>query len=103
MNRLFVSLLVLLLLGCGSDWQRAEKDAKEYASNVPHATGKVACTKQDTDGDGYCACTVFMKRGDVLPIECGCKKYGIWCPEGCKQVDNYKATGRRPGRRDRTP
>lgn len=101
--KLGLLILILVAVGCGSDWQRAEKDAKEYASKVPHATGKVACTKQDTDGDGYCGCSVFMKNGDVLPIECGCKKYCLWCPEGCKQVDTYKMGGRRRGRQNRVP
>ena len=89
-------LLVALIVGCGSDWQRAERDAKEYASKLPGATGEVSCTKLDSDNDGYCACSVFMKDGKIVPIECGCERRCIWCTEGCKQINTLKYKGRHP-------
>lgn len=69
--------------GCQADWQQAEKYAKEYASKVPGSTGQVSCNKKDSDGDGYCRCTVFMVKETPLNIECGCERFCIVCAEGC--------------------
>jgi outer membrane murein-binding lipoprotein Lpp len=78
------------LSGCSSDWQKAETAAKEFASKVNGATGEVQCAKKDTDKDGYCGCTVFMKKGNPMAIDCGCQKFCWNCAEGCKIVNPGK-------------
>ncbi len=67
-----------------NDWQAAESSAKEFATKLPNATGDVSCAHKDTDGDGYCSCTAFLKDGSVQPLDCGCDIYCIRCAEGCK-------------------
>jgi prepilin-type N-terminal cleavage/methylation domain-containing protein len=79
-----------LLGGCSADWQKAEAEAKKFAENVPGATGKVTCSKKDTDRDGYCGCTVFRKEQVPLAIDCGCEKHCLNCAEGCKMVNPGK-------------
>lgn len=69
--------------GCTADWQQAEKYAKEYAAKVPGSTGEVSCMKKDSDGDGYCRCTIFKSKGDPINVECGCERYCVVCAEGC--------------------
>lgn len=75
-----------LVPACSSaDVGKAEKAAKEYAQNVPDATGKVTCVASDSDGDGYVSCTVFRTKGDPVAIECGSQKFcACNCAKGCK-------------------
>jgi hypothetical protein len=93
--KVILSLLFVCFLfgGCASDWRKAEASAREYASKVPNATGDVSCTRQDTDGDGYCGCTIFMKSGTERKVECGCEDFCLLCAEGCKPVDSVKIIG----------
>lgn len=90
---LLIGMFSSFFCGCSSDWQKAEAEAKKFAANIEGATGKVSCAKQDTDGDGYCGCTVFMKGGGMTSIDCGCAKWGLLKAEGCKLVDNVKVKG----------
>jgi hypothetical protein len=76
--------LVFVLVGCSNDWQKAEQSASEYVKKMPGATGEVDCAHKDSDSDGYCSCSAFMKDGSIQPLECGCEKYCINCAEGCK-------------------
>lgn len=86
--------LILLLAACSSDWQKAERSAKEFAEKLAAATGKVSCTHQDTDDDGYCSCTVFMQDGSTMAIDCGCERLCLFrCAEGCKVVERLKGKG----------
>jgi hypothetical protein len=93
--RVLVSILVALsLTGCTSDWKKAEKSAQDFAKNVEGATGNVTCTHADTDKDGYCGCTIFVKGGDPLSVDCGCPTFCLWnCPDGCKMTENIKMRG----------
>ena len=92
------SMIIGGTTGCGSDWKKAEVAAKEFAQNIPNTTGKVSCTKQDTDNDGYCNCSLFLKDGPPMSVECGCQKLCIFtCADGCKVVDTVKFRGK--GRR----
>lgn len=86
---------LLVLSQCQYDWRKAQKAAEQFASQVPGATGKASCTHTDSDGDGYCACTVFRKDGSVLRVDCGCEKYCLICTEGCKVVEGVKVQGGR--------
>jgi len=101
MKHLMVAMVAMgLLAGCDPDWERAERDAKEFAAKIPGATREVSCAKGDSDGDGYCSCTVFMDDGSLQNIDCGCEKYALWNKkEGCKVVDAVKFQGERRERR----
>lgn len=88
-----VLAVLLAFTQCQYDWQRAEKAAKQFAAQVPGATGKAICTHTDSDDDGYCACSVFLEDGSVLRIDCGCEKYCVICAEGCKVVEGFKVQG----------
>ena len=80
-----IGLLLVMLVGCAkADFEAAKKSAEEYSKNVPNATG-VSCVQSDSDGDGYCSCTIFRKDEDPLAIECGCEVRCLWnCASGCK-------------------
>lgn len=99
-NLVLAMLSLVLLASCASDAAEATKAAKQFAANLPGSTGKVNCTAQDTDGDGYCSCTVFLKDR-VQNIECGCERRWAHCvfrcARGCKVVDTMKFRGK--GRR----
>lgn len=101
-SKLIVTAIVLITFattatvfsGCvESDWRKAEKDAKEFASKIPNSTGDVSCAHRDTDQDGYCACSAFMKDGSVQPLECGCNRICLFCVEGCKVPNQLKVKG----------
>ena len=89
----------VFLSGCGSDWQKAETAAKEFAGKVPGSTGQIQCAKKDTDRDGYCGCTVFMKDATPMAIDCGCEKFCFNCAEGCRMVNPGKGMLRRKAER----
>lgn len=87
--------IALLMFGCGSDWQKAEQAAKQYSKKIKGATGEVDCVHKDSDGDGYCSCSIFMEEGGPTGVECGCEKFCfIDCAEGCKPMHQLKARGR---------
>lgn len=95
-----LGLAVFVMAGCSPEWQRAERDAKVFAQKIPGATGDVSCAKGDSDGDGYCSCTVFMEDGSMQNLDCGCEKYALWNKkEGCKVVDAMKFQGSDRNRR----
>lgn len=93
MKRIWL-MAIMLTSACysSSDWQTAERFAKEYAKKIPGSTGEIECSHRDTNKDGYCSCTVFMSQGEVTPIECGCPStaFGAGCVSeqvtGCKMV-----------------
>jgi len=88
--------LLIFATSCDSDWQRAERDAKAFVVNIPGATGNVACAKADSDGDGYCSCTVFMEDGSMQNLDCGCEPFAVFDKtEGCKVVDAFKELPRK--------
>lgn len=80
------ALVATTLGGCDADWQKAEKAASEYSAKVPGSTGEVSCMKTDSDGDGYCRCTIFRKEKDPLHVECGCQRYCFICTDGCSGI-----------------
>ena len=86
---------VALYVGCSADWQKAERSAKEFAAKLPGSTGDVECTKNDTDGDGYCSCSAFMKEKPIVTLDCDCRPYCLWgnCQGGCKVVNSVKMQG----------
>lgn len=90
MKSILVILFLSLLVACEDDWRQAEIDAREFTLNIPGSTGKVSCAKKDTDGDGYCSCSVFMSDGSITPIDCGCEKQCFHCTEGCKLQPSFK-------------
>jgi hypothetical protein len=63
---------------------KATRNADEYATHIKGASS-TSCTAKDTDGDGYCSCTVFRENGDKpmepLSIQCACSASDN---EGCK-------------------
>lgn len=74
--------------------EEAQRAADDFARHVPGATG-ATCTQTDTDGDGYCGCTVFVKDAPPVAIECGCEGWCIKCARGCKVVETVKFQERR--------
>lgn len=77
----FVSIgLTLCLTGC-NDYEKAEAAAGDYAQKLPGATGHVNCVPRDSDGDGYVSCSVFLKKGPPIGIECLAVP---WRRGGCK-------------------
>lgn len=74
--------------------EEAQRAAEDFARHIPDATG-TTCTKTDTDGDGYCGCTVFVKNAPPVAIECGCEGWCIKCARGCKVVETVKFQERR--------
>ena len=92
------TFLVVIIIGvvfhfgaCNkSDHKKAEKSAVEFSKNLNNATGKVSCMRKDTDGDGYCGCSIFLKDGGILSVDCACDKYCFSCNEGCKVVNTIK-------------
>lgn len=92
--RILLLVLVFAFGACSHDWEQAERDAKKFAKKIPGSTGEVDCAHKDSDGDGYCSCTVFMEDGETVPIECGCEKWCFNCSEGCKRVEGIKIRGK---------
>lgn len=81
-------ILVLGLVGCGYDIERAENSANEFMTNFPGAT-VASCVETDSDGDGYCACTIFTPT-ERIAVECGCERGCIFCAKGCKLRPDWK-------------
>lgn len=79
---LSVGLVVFVHFNGCADHKKAIQAAKEYAQNVPHATGKISCMNKDSDNDGYCSCTIFRAKGDPLAVECACGSLSF--KEGCR-------------------
>lgn len=83
--RVILILCVLGLPGCKDFVERrrmkAEDNARVWVKNVPEYSGKFTCMNTDSDGDGYCSCTVFRIKQDPLAIECAC---GWGWREGCR-------------------
>ena len=95
MKGILVLLAAFALLGCQADWQKAEKAARSYGTKMGGMTS-VSCAKMDSDGDGYCSCSVFLKGGKIQPLECGCEKFCLICTEGCKvAMPKMRTTNRR--------
>lgn len=93
MKKLLIAMfLALVVPACAkADPEKAEAAAREFAQNYPDFSGNVACTKADTDGDGYVTCTAFMKNGDEKRLECGAERFCIFnCARGCKPVESLK-------------
>jgi Tfp pilus assembly protein FimT len=82
-------LLVVAVAGMGScavDPDKAQEAADEFKQNIPGATNAV-CVATDSDGDGYCSCTVFRKEGmEPVALDCGCETMCLRCSEGCKMA-----------------
>jgi hypothetical protein len=57
---------------------QADEFARELGLEVQH----VACVKQDTDGDGYIACTFKLKDGSTQQFECA---GAMNLNEGCRE------------------
>ena len=71
--------IIYFVVGRVSDEKKAKKAAQEYASKLENATGEVLCTSRDTDGDGYCSCSIFLKGGGTKDLECGCNMFASGC------------------------
>jgi hypothetical protein len=87
-------LTVAALCSCKDNWQEAEQSAKEYVKKLPGATGEVECAHKDSDGDGYCSCSAFMKDGSITALDCGCERYCYNCATGCKKQLQFKSIQR---------
>lgn len=97
MNMIKMTLVSLIAVAActQTDPQVANESAKEFARNIPNSTG-TNCVNSDSDGDGYCSCSVF-RNGEPVPltIQCGCERFCIWnCARGCKFVESVKVLGR---------
>lgn len=81
----------ILMIGCSASVpEEAKKSASEFVQNTPNATS-FSCASVDSDGDGYCACTVFMRDSSPFRIDCGCQRFCVWnCARGCKIVEGFK-------------
>ena len=96
----FFLCVLLLCSACyqSFDWQEAERAAAATASKVEGATGQVDCAHVDSDQDGYCSCSVYMKNGAApMQFDCGCpsKRAGAGCTgeqaTGCKPFNALKS------------
>ncbi len=87
----FVFLALWALSSCkkSSDSEAAQRSADEFAAGIS-AKARAMCTTADSDGDGYCSCTVLEVDRDPLQILCGCEPdYSEGCGHtkpvrGCK-------------------
>ncbi len=79
------------LSGCRrTDPEAASSAAEEFVRHIPDATG-VECAQTDSDGDGYCSCTVFKGREEPMQIQCGCQAVCVFnCVRGCKYQPTMK-------------
>lgn len=85
-----ISLVSYGIGGCGPDAEKANKLAQDFAKHIPGTTGSVTCMNRDSDGDGYCRCTIFTQTGYDL-IECDCRRYCLWdCANSCAPVETVK-------------
>jgi len=82
--------IVFLFFGGRADWQKAEKAARAYADQAGIQTTAVQCMHKDSDGDGYCRCTLFAKDTSRVLVDCGCERYCLECAEGCAEVSILK-------------
>lgn len=83
--------------GCmkANDWQAAETDGTGFAKKLdPAAT--VSCAHLDSDSNGYCSCTAFVK-GKALALECGCPRTDWAATFSCDA--GYKLRGCRMDKR----
>ena len=80
-----VVVIIVIAMVCsfiGPDWKEAEGHAKQFSKNISGARN-VSCVKKDTDGDGWCSCTIFGDQ--IVPVDCGCERFCLTnCAEGCK-------------------
>jgi len=95
MKRAIACMIMALMASCvRTDTEAANRAVKEFQQNFPDATGST-CAATDTDGDGYCSCTIFRGKEVPLQVQCGCEKFCIWnCAVGCKYVEAVKVLGR---------
>lgn len=90
-----IALLIALTACTRTDPAEADRAAAEYMHNFPGATS-VSCARTDSDGDGYCSCTVFRGAEEPEQIQCGCEAICIWnCVRGCKYEPSFKISGKR--------
>ena len=88
-NRIAMTLALVALLGCQyPERGYAEKQAKEYATDLGLEVKAARCTNMDTDGDGYVSCTLSVtdKEGKdrLEAIECAAFANGCSMNEGCR-------------------
>jgi hypothetical protein len=82
--RIIVIAVIMALAGCNhTNTDAANASAEEFVKKIDGATG-FDCANQDTDRNGYVACTVFRKDADPLLIECGSERFCVNCARGCK-------------------
>lgn len=93
-----ITILIILACACArTDPAAAPAAAADYIKHIPGATG-YECAATDSDGDGYCSCTVFRGSDEPMQIQCGCERICIWnCARGCKYVPSVKIQGGRRG------
>lgn len=88
--------LALFLFACDAkhvDRRLPEDFARQFAGEIPGSTGRVQCMDRDTDGDGYCSCSVFMKDAPPVAVECGCDSWQVlFPPDGCRMAQ-FKVRG----------
>lgn len=84
-------LILAFLIACTrTDPTAANTAAAQFVKHIPDATG-VDCAQTDSDGDGYCSCTVFRGREEPMQIQCGCEAVCLWnCARGCKYQPSVK-------------
>lgn len=80
MKSFIIAAIILSSSACQTaDPVEAEQYANGFIKHIEGATS-VSCAKNDTDRDGYIACTVFRGKEEPLAIECGAEK---WCIANC--------------------
>lgn len=89
-----IATALLLCLTACSSYHDPMPAAQAFAKHIPGSSG-VTCMDQDTDGDGYCSCTVFRsglennaQARDPVGISCGCGRNSetMRMAEGCKMA-----------------
>lgn len=70
MKNIATFALIAFLASCSHSVGDAPKDAKRFAFAHYDNVKSVACMAQDSDGNGYVSCTIFLPDNETAPIEC---------------------------------
>lgn len=74
MRKVFLPALLIvtaITVGCFVDNKLpAEKNAKEYASEMIPDAEHFSCVNLDNDHNGYVSCSVRTKDKKIIPLEC---------------------------------
>jgi len=68
----------------GGNHDAADQTAHDYASELGIEVKAVSCTRMDTDGDGYVACTIMPAGDGAQPIMVECAG-AMTFNDGCRK------------------